>query len=317
MPKGSLVPRLIYPGDTMSLILNWLESMHADLKITDKCSRKRNYRSTCTVCTKVCKYEAISCNERTMEIDSQRCNSCGNCIIACPLSAIKGKAVTREFDHTCLIYSEAYTPTIKELLIYKKRGMNAIQIKHNPLNEQWDLVLIGTNRILIQLGEKPIEIVQKRNEEKLSRRALFSSLQKEGKQLAKSLAPVSWQMEEDEWNLTNYYHEFQFYSVEIDKNKCTLCMACFSFCPQKVFTIVDTAFQIQHEKCVNCTACTDICPEAAIRIRSNIKEKSDKVESLNTKKCRDCGQSFSSFQPEKETCHICANRDSEWLSPFE
>ncbi|MFF2450607.1 4Fe-4S dicluster domain-containing protein [Neobacillus sp. NPDC058068] len=300
----------------MSLILNWLESLHADVKITEKCSRQRNYRSTCTVCEQACKLEAISFNERTLVIDSQRCNSCGDCIIACPLSAIKGLAVTREFVHTSLIYSETYIPTEKELLIYKKRGMRAIQITDIPLNEQWDFVLSETNRILKLLGEKTIEVVWNSNEEKLSRRALFSKLQKEGKQIAKNMAPVSWQMEEDEWNLTKYYQDFQFYSVEIDKNKCTLCQACFSFCPQKLFSLADSLLHIHHEKCVNCTACTDICAEEAIRMRPEIKEKSDSVESVNTNKCQDCGQLFFSFQEEKEKCHICIDRDPEWLSPF-
>ncbi|WP_066147861.1 4Fe-4S dicluster domain-containing protein [Neobacillus novalis] len=300
----------------MSLILNWLESLHADVKITEKCSRQRNYRSTCTVCAQACKLEAISFIERTLVIDSQRCNSCGDCIIACPLSAMKGLAVTREFVHTSLIYSEAYTPTEKELLIYKKRGLNAIQITDIPLNEQWVLALNETNRILKLLGEKPIEVVQNSKEEKLSRRALFSSLQKEGEQLARSMAPVSWKMEEDEWNLTKYYQDFQFYFVEMDQHKCTLCQACFSFCPQKVFRLEDSVLQIHHVKCVNCTACTDICPEEAIRIRPEIKGKSVTVESFFTKKCRDCGQIFSSFKKGKEKCHICVNRDPEWLSPY-
>ncbi|MFJ5715224.1 4Fe-4S binding protein [Neobacillus sp. NPDC093127] len=298
------------------MILNWLESLHADVKITEKCSRQRNYRSTCIVCAQACKLEAISFNERTVVIDSQRCNSCGDCIIACPLSTMKGLPGTRKFDHTSLIFSEAYTPTEKELLIYKKRGMNTIQITDIPLNEQWGFALNETNRILKLLGEKPIEVVRNSKEEKLSRRALFSSLQKEGKQLARSLAPVSWQMEEDEWNLTRYYQELQFYSVEMDKNKCTLCQACFSFCQQKVFRLEDSVLQIQHEKCVNCTACTDICPEEAIRIRPEIKEKSVTVESFFTKKCQDCGHVYASFKKGKEKCHICVNRDPEWLSPY-
>jgi Fe-S-cluster-containing hydrogenase component 2 len=301
----------------MSLILNWLESLQADMKITEKCSRQRNYRSTCTVCAQACKLEAISFKERTVVIDSQRCNSCGDCIIACPLSAMKGLPGTRKFDHTSLIFSEVYTPTEKELLIYKKRGMNAIQINDIPLNEQWNLVLNETNRILRYLGEKSIEVVQKCNEEKhLSRRALFSTLQKEGKQLARSMAPVSWQMEEDEWNLTKYYQKFQFYSVEMDKNKCTLCQACFSFCPQKVFRLDDSVLQVHQEKCVNCTACTDICPEEAIQIKPEIKGKSVTVESFFTKKCQDCGHLYSSFKKGKEKCHICVNRDPEWLSPY-
>jgi ferredoxin len=178
------------------------------------------------------------------------------------------------------------------------------------------MVLNETNRILNHLDHSPIEVIQKVNDEKLSRRAFFTSMQTGGKQLARSMAPVSWKMEAGEWNLANYYQEYQFYTVEIDKNKCILCQACFSFCSQKVFKLKDSFLQIENEKCVNCMDCTDICPEYAIQIKPEIKEKSDSLETFHTKQCRDCGKSFHTFQPEIEKCHICVNRDPEWLSPY-
>jgi ferredoxin len=290
--------------------------MHVDLMITNKCSRQGNTRSSCTFCSEACHYGALSINQQSIEIDSNRCNSCGDCVIVCPLSAIEGSAVTREFAQSSLIYKSVYTPTEKELLIYKKRGVNSIQIDQAPLNQQWQAVVNKTNTMLIHLGQQPFEVVQKIYDEKLSRRAFFTSFQKEGKQLAKSITPASWKMEAGEWQLASYYPEFQFYTVEMDKQKCSLCQVCFSFCSRDVFTLLDTALKIDHDKCVNCKYCTDICQENAIQIKSIIKEKSETVEDFHTKVCLDCGNAFHTFLPEVKKCHICINRDPEWLSPY-
>jgi Fe-S-cluster-containing hydrogenase component 2 len=300
----------------MSLLVKWLESMHVDLMVTNKCARQRNTRSSCTFCSEACLYGALAINQQSIEIDSERCSSCGDCVIACPLSAIEGSAVTREFAQGYLIYKSVYTPTEKELLIYKKRGINSIQIDQTPLNQQWEVVVNNTNEMLIHLGQSPIKVVEKIKDEKLSRRAFFTSFQIGGKQLAKSITPASWKMEAGEWKLASYYPEYQFYTVELDKQKCSLCQVCFSFCSQGVFTILDTALKVEHDKCVNCTDCTDICQENAIGITSIIKEKSKTVENFYTKVCHNCGNSFHTFLPEVKKCHICINRDPEWLSPY-
>ncbi|MEH7075375.1 DUF362 domain-containing protein [Neobacillus drentensis] len=301
----------------MSLLTKWLESMHVDIKITNKCSRKRNVGSTCSFCLAACNQGAISYSRQSIVIDTDQCTSCGDCVIACPVSGIEGLAFTREFENQSLIYNPAYSPTVKELLIYKKRGLLAVQIDTTPINQQWETTLQQTNRILIDLKLTPIELEQKANKEILSRRALFTSVQSGGKKLAKSMAPASWKMEANEWNLANYYPETQFYRVELNKDKCTLCKACFTFCSQEVFHLQDTFLQIESDKCVNCSDCTDICLEDAIQIQTEIKERSELHEPIHQKKCQDCGQSFHSFQHETEKCPICVNRDPEWLSPYQ
>lgn len=89
-------------------------------------------------------------------------------------------AVTREFENRSIIYNAFYTPTVKELLIYKKRGLKSVQI-HNPqVNQQWESVLQQTNLILMDLKQEQIEMEQKATEEKLSRRAFFTSMQTGG-----------------------------------------------------------------------------------------------------------------------------------------
>jgi Fe-S-cluster-containing hydrogenase component 2 len=298
----------------MSILVNWLESLHEEMNVTTKCLRVRNLKSTCNLCVQSCEHNAIEINGVIL-IDTQKCTLCGECMIACPLSAIEGIASNRFFEKGSLVFDESYTPSLKELLIYKKRGMTSIQL-NNQVNHEWETVVANANEQLQSLDESPIIFVNKVTETALSRRAFFSSFQKEGKQLAKSMAPAAWKIEQDDWKLTKYYPDFQFYCVTIDQVKCSLCQACFSLCPENVFHIEDNKLVIEHEKCVNCTSCTDVCSENAIEIISDVKRKIDQIVHVHSKTCQDCGHSFYTFVKETEKCHVCADRDSEWLSPY-
>lgn len=299
----------------MSILVTWLESLHGEMNVTTKCSRERNIMSTCTYCIQKCEYNAIEIHGDLTLIDTKRCTFCGECMMACPLSAIEGVASSRFFKNRCLVFDGSYTPSIKELLIYKKRGMTSIQVS-DPLNQHWETVLNRTNEQLQMLGENPIEVVNKVVDGVLSRRAFFGSFQREGKQLAKNMAPTGWKMEKDDWKLTKYFPDYQFYSLEMDKDQCTLCQACFSFCTEEVFQIKDCKLWVDNEKCVNCTSCTDICPENAIKIVFDIKRKNEQFENVDSKTCKSCGQPFYTFNVDTERCHICVNRDPDWLSPY-
>lgn len=300
----------------MSILVNWLESLHEEMKVSSKCVRMRNRKSTCSHCLLKCEHEAIIANENLLIIDTNKCTICGECMIACPLSAIDGILSNRVFDGGSLVFDPNYVPSIKELLIYKKRGMTSIQVSHQPLIEDWKTVITHSNNHLKLLGENPIEAVQKNMDEVLSRRAFFGSFQKEGKQLAKSMAPAAWKMESDDWKLTKYYPDFQIYSVELKKEQCTLCQACFTLCPENVFKIKDGTIRVQAENCVNCTSCIDVCQENAIVIQKDIQKKSEQLDQVHSKTCIDCGHNFYSFHSETEKCHVCINRDPEWLSPY-
>jgi Fe-S-cluster-containing hydrogenase component 2 len=311
-------PAVNYGGDDgMSLLGNWLESMHVEVKIKALCSRNKNLHSTCEFCMKACTEEALSINQSLIQVNHQQCSSCGNCVIACPLSAIEGMIGSREFKDQTLIYNENFTPTIKELLIYTKRGIKNIQIGHVPMNDQWRMVFNSTNHLLEQLDEPPIQIVKKvKEDEKLSRRSLISTFQKEGKQFSKSLAPAKWRMAGQNWNLANHFKGYQFYTIMMNRDRCSLCQVCFSFCPQKVFHLEENCLLINQEKCAGCKACVDICPEGALEIQPEVKKKSEHVEALYSKICLTCRRTFISFHSETTECHVCKDRDLEWLSPY-
>ncbi|MEH7093300.1 4Fe-4S binding protein [Neobacillus vireti] len=299
----------------MSLLVNWLESMHVDAQITKKCSRKKHLLSTCTACIDACQFGALAMTHTSIRIDTEKCNSCGECMIACPLSAIEGVVASREYEQDTLLYNESYIPKIKELLIYKQRGVNKIKADSIPLNRNWMEVINEANKILQMLEESPIQIREIRKDEGLSRRAFLSSLQAESRQLAKSLAPAAWKLEANEWKITRYYCDYQFYQVEINLHQCTLCQQCFSFCTQKVFTLEDHLIRVDNEKCVNCCDCMDICPEGALEIKQKITKKQHKNYPLMMHECTNCGKLFYTFQLKADNCPICHDRDPEWLSP--
>ncbi|WP_342043633.1 4Fe-4S dicluster domain-containing protein [Bacillus sp. OTU2372] len=279
----------------MSLLVNWLESMHVYAKVTNNCSRKKHLRSTCRTCADACRYGALIITSTSIEIDLEKCNSCGDCIIACPLSAIEGVLETRKFDKGSLVYKESYIPTVKELLIYKQRGLTAIKSGSPPLNQNWINVLFQANKILQLFEESPIRILENRKEKGMSRRAFLTSLQKEGKQCAKTIAPAVWKLEAKEWNLSRYYPDYQFYEVDLDLAQCTFCQLCFSFCSKKVFSLEEGFLRVASEKCVNCFDCTDICTEDALHIKPKITKNQNQHHPFMTKECETCGKPFSTF----------------------
>jgi ferredoxin len=298
----------------MPVLLNWLDSLDMDINVTSKCSRLTNRMSTCSGCLQQCRSQAIILSELSVKIDPNKCNECGDCLIGCPLSAIEGVGTKRVVEQGSLVYDDSFTPMKKELLIYKKRGIKSILIDQFPLNQKWEKVLNEANEILTILDEHPITVKKKNNNEIISRRAFFSMFGKEGKKFVKNITPASWEYHVDEWNLANFYPQYQFFTVKIDKTKCTFCKVCFSICVQEVFILKAPLIRIENEKCVNCRSCTDICPEQAIEIKFDIKSESH--ETIHTKECRECGSTFHTFQTEIVLCHICLNRDLEWLSPY-
>ncbi|WP_160721101.1 4Fe-4S dicluster domain-containing protein [Bacillus sp. USDA818B3_A] len=301
----------------MSLLMNWLESLNVDVKISSDCSRKKHRRSTCTLCEDACNEGAVLVTHESIDIDLERCHSCGECIMVCPLSAIEGTIESREFEKGSLVYNPSFIPSVKELLIYTQRGAASIMTRITPLNKNWNDILEQTNKTLRDLDESLIKVIETSEDKGLSRRALFSSLQKDGKQFVKNMTPAEWKMEKNQWLITKYFPDYQFYKVELVVGKCTLCQICFSFCSQKVFTINGGFLQAANEKCVNCFDCTDICPEDAIRITPELRNKSISQYRYYRNRCKACGKEFLTFQLEKDKCSICHDRNPEWLSPYE
>ncbi|WP_462411882.1 4Fe-4S dicluster domain-containing protein [Neobacillus sp. Marseille-QA0830] len=300
----------------MSLLTKWLESMHVDMEFTPKCSRFRNLRSSCRFCFDACKTGAISIEQQEIRIQIDKCNNCGDCMVSCPLSAIEGISRVRTFENGSLQYNNQYAISEKELLIYNEKGIHSVTSSDFPLSEQWNTAIEGANQILALLEKGPITVLTRPDGEKLSRRELFSSLIEQGRHLGKELSPAAWRIAPGEWILTNYFPDDQFYTVQIDKEKCNLCQACFHLCTQNVFLLENSTLRINHGNCVNCKDCTDICPESAIQINLDIKKKAISQSPVAYHTCQNCGTNFTSSHDNQQECHVCKARDPEWLSPL-
>lgn len=297
----------------MSFLLNWLDGLHQEIMISNQCARKKCVYSKCRQCMDHCPKGAIGLLENAPIVDLEKCTSCGECILVCPLSAIEGNPPVRELFENNLVFDESYTPFIKELLIARKMGMTSVLVKNTPLNEKWRTVLTKVNEILAALQIDVITIERWENK-KLTRRKMIQAFQKEGKRFAFNMAPIKWKTIQAKWKLATYYPDVQFYEVEWETTKCTICQACFHICPEKVFSLDESTFVIDHIRCVNCQLCMNVCEKKALTILPNIKKKCRNVKSISSVKCSNCGKIFFAFE-KRTKCHICENRDPSWLKP--
>lgn len=55
--------------------------------------------------------------------------------------------------------------------------------------------------------------------------------------------------------------------IEVDKEKCINCGACYSICPVDAISFKeDHSIDFDEEKCISCGLCVDACPTRAIRV---------------------------------------------------
>lgn len=55
--------------------------------------------------------------------------------------------------------------------------------------------------------------------------------------------------------------------IEVDKEKCINCSACYSLCPVDAISIdKDYKTIFDAEKCISCSLCVDVCPTRALKV---------------------------------------------------
>ncbi|WP_052368218.1 4Fe-4S binding protein [Algiphilus aromaticivorans] len=92
-----------------------------------------------------------------------------------------------------------------------------------------------------------------------------------------------------------------FGAIDVDREACTLCMACVSVCPASAVTGggEEPKLLFREDRCVQCGLCATACPEDAIALQPRIDfaahaEPAARV--LNEEEllhCLDCGQAFA------------------------
>ena len=90
-------------------------------------------------------------------------------------------------------------------------------------------------------------------------------------------------------------------TVDIDKDKCTLCLACVSACPPHALTDDPEKPRLRflESACVQCGLCVDTCPEDALSLsaRLDLRPEAKQVRTLHEDApchCSRCGKPFGS-----------------------
>lgn len=272
--------------------------------IQNTCLRKRYNLSQCQACIKICPRKSISPEKNNVVVDHKKCDQCGACTIACPASAITASPPVRNIEQKHLYYDSRTPPQVKELLLYFHAGIRHI---HLPLNNSdWTPYIDEANQQLKTMGYSGFDIIQeKKIREDISpmRRSLLGLRRK---------APLSITNKP----LNQIFKNYQFYTLTLDQERCTLCTACENLCASKAIEINDRAYTIHTQQCIGCHLCVDACPEKCLMLEEEISSETTISYALQKYTCTTCGTSFSSFSSKKHNliCSTCKIREKIGIS---
>ncbi len=297
----------------VGLLSKWVESLDYEYEIVSSCTRHRSPHSTCQKCLAACEYLAISIVNGKPVLDHDKCVQCGRCMAACPVQAIAGILPQRNIIQNQLVVADQRIPTSKELLILYKKGIKSIIYDGEASLQLWKEPIEEANTKLSKLGESPFSISAAksvREEVHYSRREIFSLWKKESKSLLQQFTPAEWRFNHNSFNLTKYYPDYQFTTITLNIEKCTLCPVCQRLCEKKCFEIQQGHFSISLKGCTSCQLCVDTCPEKAIMIEDKIVKREETVFPIYEKVCQECNQPFTTLRQEDENCAACMKPSS-------
>ncbi|MDQ0155416.1 4Fe-4S dicluster domain-containing protein [Robertmurraya andreesenii] len=294
----------------MGIFSKWIESLDYEYCILTSCSRHKSPRSTCTSCLDICPTEAITLKNGIPVIHQKKCMECGKCISACPVQAVAGIFPKREFIQQHLVVDKDRIPSVKEMLVYARKGVKGI-ISEENVGEAWSETIEKTNELLKKLDMAPLSIQYKkieRKEETYTRRELFFSWKEETQSLMKEMAPAKWRFNHKDLDLSKYYQDYQFADIYLDTEKCTLCKACQKLCDKNCIQITNSHVIISAQACSACRLCEDICPEKAISVSETVRQYEERKFDIQMKTCQTCGQSFEALSDSVEECVRCTKK---------
>jgi len=106
--------------------------------------------------------------------------------------------------------------------------------------------------------------------------------------------------------------------IEVDKEACTLCMACVSSCPGKA--LLDgqgsPALRMIEANCLQCGLCDAACPESAITLKPQYNYNSieaRKINTLNEEEPFNCVKCHKPFATAKIIQSMFAKLDGHWM----
>ena len=295
----------------MSLFTRWMESLAETIEINETCLRKISPFSKCEKCLDICEDDAITFDNGKPVIDEDKCTLCTKCITECVVHAIEGNVPKREVIHDTLIYNDEIAPSRTELLYYYKQGVIKLAVD-GELNGAWTQQLESANLYLQVMDLEPFKIVKEKPEKspaEYTRRDLFRHLAKESKDLAmSSFTPAKWRFNHKVFSLNKAYPDWDFYEIEMDKEKCNLCEICFKLCPEDVFKIQEDTTIMDLSKCNGCMLCQDVCPEQAINVREYVHPKKVIEQKFYSFVCRACARKALSWKETDNLCFVCERK---------
>ena len=295
----------------MGIFSKWIESLGYELEILPTCTRHLSPRSTCEKCVDACGEQAISIENERPSIDQNKCTDCGNCIATCPVQAIAGIYPKRTIIQNQLVIKEEQIPTLKELLILFKKGIRTIVAETPALLEKWKEPIDEANLVLVELGEASFstEIKSIKEEIVVSRRELLSLWKEESKAVMQQAAPAKWRFNHNDFHLPNYFKDYQFATIRIDREKCTLCPVCQKLCEKKCFRIFDEHMSITQQNCSACQLCVDVCPEEAIVVEEQISVAEEILLPIYEQNCDACNRPFKTLHEHNRHCIQCTKQN--------
>ncbi|HEY2421011.1 MAG TPA: 4Fe-4S dicluster domain-containing protein [Neobacillus sp.] len=296
----------------MGLLSKWVESLDYKYEILPSCTRYVSPHSSCGKCVHSCDLKAVELVNGKPVIDDEKCTECGKCISACPVQAIAGIYPKRTIIQNELVIKNQKIPTVKELLIFYKKGITTIVGETRSIIELWKDPIDEANALLKQLNEEPFSMLVKFTEEDkyYSRRALFSLWKNESKSAVKQAAPAKWRFNQDDFHLPKYYRDYQFARITINIEKCILCTACQKLCKNDCFTIGEEHFSLLSQGCSSCRLCVDACPEKAIIVEDQISNAKETLLPLYEMVCTVCHKTYKTLREHDEKCVACRKRES-------
>jgi len=296
----------------MGVLSYWLESLDYDYRILSHCSRFQSPRSTCKKCINSCPKNAIKLEGEKPIIDLKECIECGDCVASCPVQAIEGFLPQRHIVDHQFIMDDKNVPTIRELLVYYKKGVQTIVCEEQNISPKWKKAIDNVNNVLEKLGEDHFEISHERvnfnDYNTITRRELFFSWETDLKKIAKKMTPAKWRFNHESLDLSKHYLDYQFVDISIDTTKCTLCTACETLCKKDVLQIGEKGFSISAQHCSNCSLCQDICPENAITLKQVISRSTLVNHQIYSQTCSECHEPFSTLNEDQNICVSCKKK---------
>ena len=266
--------------------------------------RSKSKNATCHTCVDACASGALLTTESgSLHLHASACNQCGACVVACPVKAIEGNLPIRKTEEQTLFEDNKALLTVKELLLYHQRAYRHVVIESEV--SQWYTVIKQANEMLTRLAQPLLTFLFDPDviTEQISKsRRAFLRVDLLNKSKTSSDIKIENQL------LPQAFADYQFFTVKLDKESCSLCSACLRLCPTFAIKYEQQQFVIDNGRCVGCKSCEDGCPEQSLKVQESIQSKTISRTPFVFNICSECKQNYLALSNNHALCTPCKVR---------